>query len=116
MITQRGITNVVSICSKLKSLSLVKCGSRRFASTRFGSSSLAFVGKLCHQFHHLDLSGLTRITDAGLLPLLERLEEAVTPRADTTGQPDSEMICNWSCIALAKVAIPESLGNIKFIR
>lgn len=33
MITQRGITNAVSICSKLKSLSLVKCGSRGFAST-----------------------------------------------------------------------------------
>lgn len=90
-ITQTGILNAVSICSKLKSLSLVKCSgvrdlppqasllspcdSLRSLSIRscagFGSRSLAMVGKLCPQLHHLDLSGLTRITDAGLLPLLE---------------------------------------------
>ncbi|XP_055822692.1 EIN3-binding F-box protein 1-like [Solanum dulcamara] len=90
-ITQRGILNAVSNCSKLKSLSLVKCvgvkdlplqasslspcDSLRSLSIRscpgFGSTSLAMVGKLCPQLHHLDLSGLTGITDAGLLPLLE---------------------------------------------
>ncbi|CAN4112997.1 unnamed protein product [Withania somnifera] len=90
-ISQTGILNAVSICSKLKSLSLVKCmgvkdlhlqassllpcESLRSLSIRscpgFGSTSLAMVGKLCPQLHHLDLSGLTGITDAGLLPLLE---------------------------------------------
>ncbi|KAG5603923.1 hypothetical protein H5410_025415 [Solanum commersonii] len=71
--------------------------------------------------------------------VLERLEEEVVPRAgllfdpkvkvltfdsckkgkllsDTKGQPDSEMICKWSCTALAEVAIPESLGNFEFIK
>ncbi|KAH0668675.1 hypothetical protein KY289_023168 [Solanum tuberosum] len=36
--------------------------------------------------------------------------------SDTKGQPDSEMICKWSCTALAEVAILESLGNIEFIK
>ncbi|KAH0674183.1 hypothetical protein KY290_024082 [Solanum tuberosum] len=101
MINQTGIPNAVSICSKLKNLSLVKCvGVRDFppqasllspcdslrslsiqSCPGFGSTSLAMVGKLCPQLHHLDLSGLTRITDDGLLPLLERLEEEVAPRA-----------------------------------
>ncbi|XP_059286949.1 EIN3-binding F-box protein 1-like [Lycium ferocissimum] len=91
-ITQTGILNAVSSCRKLKSLSLVKCvgvkdlpaqasslspcESLRSLSIRscpgFGSTSLAMVGNLCPQLHHLDLSGLTGITDAGLLPLLER--------------------------------------------
>ncbi|KAK4369985.1 hypothetical protein RND71_009460 [Anisodus tanguticus] len=90
-ITQTGILNAVSNCRKLKSLSLVKCvgvkdlppqasslspcESLRSLSIRscpgFGSTSLAMVGNLCPQLHHLDLSGLTGITDAGLLPLLE---------------------------------------------
>ncbi|KAJ8568078.1 hypothetical protein K7X08_020800 [Anisodus acutangulus] len=89
-ITQTGILNAVSNCRKLKSLSLVKCAgvkdlppqasslspceSLRSLSIRscpgFGSTSLAMVGNLCPQLHHLDLSGLTGITDAGLLPLL----------------------------------------------
>ncbi|KAK6788723.1 hypothetical protein RDI58_012521 [Solanum bulbocastanum] len=36
--------------------------------------------------------------------------------SDTKGKPDSEMICKWSCTALAEVAIPESLGNFEFIK
>ncbi|KAH0675053.1 hypothetical protein KY285_022854 [Solanum tuberosum] len=71
--------------------------------------------------------------------VLEHLEEEVVPRAgllfdpkvkvltfdsckkgkvlsDTKGQPTSEMICKWSCTALAEVAILESLGNIEFIK
>ncbi|XP_073043262.1 EIN3-binding F-box protein 2-like [Primulina eburnea] len=91
-ITQKGILNSLSSSnSKLKSLSLVKCmgikdisqesltlspcESLRSLSIRscpgFGSRSLAMVGKLCPHLHHLDLSGLCGITDAGLLPLLE---------------------------------------------
>ncbi|KAM3360679.1 EIN3-binding F-box protein 1 [Capsicum galapagoense] len=90
-ITQMGILNAVSICRKLKSLSLLKCmgvkdlppqasslfpcESLRSLSIRscpgFSSTSLAMVGKLCPQLRQLNLSGLTGITDAGLLPLLE---------------------------------------------
>ncbi|CAK9159411.1 unnamed protein product, partial [Ilex paraguariensis] len=94
-ITQSGILGALSNCnSKLKSLALVKCmgirdlpleatmlspcKSLRFLSIRscpgFGSASLAMVGKLCPQLHHLDLSGLIGISDAGLLPLLESCE------------------------------------------
>lgn len=94
-ITQIGILNALSSSrSKLKSVSLVKCmgikdlsaefpilspcESLRCLSIRscpgFGSTSLAMVGKLCPQLHHLDLSGLCGITDAGLLPLLECCE------------------------------------------
>ncbi|KAL0427105.1 UNVERIFIED_CONTAM: EIN3-binding F-box protein 1 [Sesamum latifolium] len=91
-ITQLGILTALSSCiSKLKSVSLVKCMGIKDLSTEFpmlspceslrclsirscpgfGSTSLAVVGKLCPQLHHLDLSGLCGITDAGLLPLLE---------------------------------------------
>ncbi|KAA8535102.1 hypothetical protein F0562_030105 [Nyssa sinensis] len=94
-ITQSGILGALSNCgSKLKSLSLVKCmgikdlafetpmlspcNSLRSLSIRccpgFGSVSLAMVGKLCPQLHHIDLSGLYGITDTGLLPLLESCE------------------------------------------
>ncbi|XP_019189621.1 PREDICTED: EIN3-binding F-box protein 2-like [Ipomoea nil] len=94
-ITQTGIVNAVSNCSKLKTLSVSKCmsvkdlprqtssllspcGSLRSLSIRncpgFGSTSLAMVGELCPQLHHLDLGGLCGITDAGLLPLLNSCE------------------------------------------
>lgn len=94
-VTQLGVIGSLSNCgSKLKSLSLVKCmgikdivvgtpmlspcHSLRSLSIRncpgFGSASLALVGKLCPQLHHVDLSGLEGITDAGLLPLLESCE------------------------------------------
>ncbi|XP_034699865.1 EIN3-binding F-box protein 1-like [Vitis riparia] len=94
-VTQLGVIGSLSNCgSKLKSLSLVKCmgikdiavgtpmlspcHSLRSLSIRncpgFGSASLAMVGKLCPQLHHVDLSGLDGMTDAGLLPLLESCE------------------------------------------
>lgn len=94
-ITQIGILTALSSSnSKLKSVSLVKCMGIKDLSTEFpvlspceslrclsirscpgfGSTSLAMVGKLCPQLHHLDLSGLCGITDAGLLPLLECCE------------------------------------------
>ncbi|KAK6151774.1 hypothetical protein DH2020_014409 [Rehmannia glutinosa] len=91
-ITQIGTLTALSSCiSKVKSVSLVKCMGIKDLSTEFpmlspceslrclsirscpgfGSTSLAMVGKLCPQLHHLDLSGLCGITDVGLLPLLE---------------------------------------------
>ncbi|KAL3839820.1 hypothetical protein ACJIZ3_024411 [Penstemon smallii] len=97
-ITQIGILNALSSSnSKLKSVSLVKCmgikdlsaefpilspcESLRSLSIRscpgFGTTSLAMVGKLCPNLHHLDLSGLCGITDAGLLPLLECCEKGL---------------------------------------
>ncbi|CAN0838625.1 EIN3-binding F-box protein 1 [Linum grandiflorum] len=53
-----------SQCSSLRSLSIKSCPG-------FGNLGLALVGKLCPQLEHLDLCGLSGITDAGLLPLLE---------------------------------------------
>lgn len=97
-ITQFGILGALSNCvSKLKSLALLKCmGIKDLAletpvfspceSLRsltiqnclgFGSASLAVLGKLCPQLHHLDLSGLCAITDTGLLPLLECSEDGL---------------------------------------
>lgn len=94
-ISQQGILGALSNCeSNLKSLSLVKCmGIRDLApetpvlspceSLRsltirsclgFGNASLEIVGRLCPQLHYVDLSGLSGITDAGLLPLLESSE------------------------------------------
>ncbi|GFY99741.1 EIN3-binding F box protein 1 [Actinidia rufa] len=94
-ITELGIFSALSnFGSKLKSLALVKCmgirdltletpllsscESLRSLSIRscpgFGSASLAVVGKLCPQLHHVDLSGLCGITDTGLLPLVESNE------------------------------------------
>jgi len=94
-ITEVGILNALSNCnSKLKSLSIIKCmgikdvpletpclspcESLRSLSIKscpwFNSSSLALVGKLCPQLHHLDLSGVCGLTDSSLLPLLESCE------------------------------------------
>uniref|UniRef100_A0A2P2JKB4 EIN3-binding F-box protein 1-like n=1 Tax=Rhizophora mucronata TaxID=61149 RepID=A0A2P2JKB4_RHIMU len=91
-VTLEGIVGAISNCgTKFKALSLVKCMglkdmalrmlafspccSLRSLSIRncpgFGSASLAMVGKLCPQLQHVCLSELYRITDAGLLPLLE---------------------------------------------
>ncbi|XP_073066939.1 EIN3-binding F-box protein 1-like [Primulina eburnea] len=98
-ITQIGFLNaVLSSNSKLKSVSLVKCmgikdvhtespsfspcQSLRSLSVRscpgFGSTSLALVGKLCPKLHNLDLSGLSGITDACLIPLLESCETGLS--------------------------------------
>lgn len=97
-VSQAGIVGALSNCGeKLKSLTLVKClgikdiasgvpmltpcRSLRSLSIRncpgFGSVSLAMVGSLCPQLQHVDLSGLYGITDAGILPLLERSEEGL---------------------------------------
>ncbi|CAN1120530.1 EIN3-binding F-box protein 1 [Linum perenne] len=91
-VTELGIIGAIANCgAKLKTLSLVRCmgikdtasgiplpsqcSSLRSLSIKncpgFGNLGLALVGKLCPQLQHLDLCGLSGITDAGLLPLLE---------------------------------------------
>ncbi|PON81423.1 F-box domain containing protein [Trema orientale] len=57
----------LSLCESLRSLCIRNCPG-------FGNSSLAVLGKLCPQLHHLDFSGLEGITDAGLHSLLESCE------------------------------------------
>lgn len=97
-VTQSGIIAALSNCgAKLRSLTLVKCmgikdivagepmsspcTSLRSLSIRncpgFGSASLAVVGKLCPQLRTVDLSGLYAMTDAGILSLLESLEDGL---------------------------------------
>ncbi|KAI9117681.1 hypothetical protein K1719_011847 [Acacia pycnantha] len=104
-ITQSGIIVALSdLKPKLKSLSLVKCKgikdidmeesllspcmSLRSLTIKncpgFGSASLAMVGKLCPQLHHIDLTGLYGISDAGLLPLLENCEAGLV-KVNLTG-------------------------------
>uniref|UniRef100_A0A1D1Z441 EIN3-binding F-box protein 1 n=1 Tax=Anthurium amnicola TaxID=1678845 RepID=A0A1D1Z441_9ARAE len=51
-------------CLSLRSLSICHCPG-------FGNSSLVLLGKLCPKLQHVNLSGLVRVTDAGLLPLVE---------------------------------------------
>lgn len=60
----------LSPCKSLRSLSIQNC-------LGFGNASMALVGKLCPNLHHVDLMGLWGITDAGLLPLLERCKEGL---------------------------------------
>ncbi|XP_061992266.1 EIN3-binding F-box protein 1-like [Rosa rugosa] len=97
-VTQSGIIAALSNCgAKLRSLTLVKCmgirdivvgvpmfspcTSLRSLSIRncpgFGSASLAVVGRLCPQLCNVDLSGLYGMTDAGILSLLESLEDGL---------------------------------------
>lgn len=97
-VTQSGIISALSNSgAKLRSLTLVKCmgirdivlglpmsspcTSLRSLSIRncpgFGSASLAVVGKLCPQLQNVDLSGLYGMTDAGILLLLESLEDGL---------------------------------------
>ncbi|BBN67202.1 EIN3-binding F box protein 1 [Prunus dulcis] len=97
-VTQAGIISALSNCgAKLRSLTLVKCMgikdigsavpmlscciSLQSLSVRncpgFGSASLALVGRLCPQLQNVDLSGLYGMTDAGILSLLESLEEGL---------------------------------------
>lgn len=59
-----------SPCTSLRSLSIRNCPG-------FGSASLAVVGKLCPQLQNVDLSGLYGMTDAGILLLLESLEDGL---------------------------------------
>ncbi|KAI4379473.1 hypothetical protein MLD38_005766 [Melastoma candidum] len=95
-ITLAGIAGMISSCGKkMRSLSLVNCnGVKDFAGgasilpisrpslrslsvrncTGFGNAGLTMVGSLCPSLKHLDLTGLCGITDAGLLPLLEKCE------------------------------------------
>lgn len=58
---------LLSPCNSLRSLSIRNCPG-------FGDSSLAFLGKLCPQLQHVELSGLQRVTDTGFLPVLEGCE------------------------------------------
>ncbi|KAK6912566.1 F-box domain [Dillenia turbinata] len=58
---------MVSPCKSLHSLSIRNCPG-------IGDATLAVLGKLCPQLHHLDLTGLHGITDAGFLPVLESCE------------------------------------------
>lgn len=118
-ITETGILNALSNCnSKLKSLSIIKCmgiksmpletpslspcESLRSLSIRscpwFNSTSLALVGKLCPQLHHLDLSGLCGIRDAALLPLLESCESLVKVNLSDCGNLTDKVI-----VALAEL-------------
>ncbi|XP_077220299.1 EIN3-binding F-box protein 1-like [Tasmannia lanceolata] len=94
-ITQCGVLNALSNCGmKLKALALVKCtgvidtvlgftalprcNSLRSLTIRscpgFGSAGIAIVGKMCPNLQHVDLGGLCRATDSGLLSLLESCE------------------------------------------
>ncbi|XP_072984245.1 EIN3-binding F-box protein 1-like [Typha latifolia] len=51
-------------CISLRSLTIRECPG-------FTSASLAVVAKICPQLENIDLSGLTGVTDQGLLPLIE---------------------------------------------
>ncbi|KAG8364516.1 hypothetical protein BUALT_Bualt18G0005300 [Buddleja alternifolia] len=134
-ITQIGILNAISISSsKLKSVSLVKCmriidlstefpilspcESLRCLSIRscpkFGSTSLAMVGKLCPILHHLDLSGLCGITDNDLLPQLESCEVGLAK----VHLSDCSNLTDEVILALARLhgewilAFPASFGQM----
>ncbi|KAL7159070.1 hypothetical protein ABFS83_01G004400 [Erythranthe nasuta] len=94
-ITQCGIYGVLTNCGgKLKVLDLANCLGIRdvdfvFPLTSFcnslrsltirgcpglGNSGLGMVGRLCPKLTHVDLSGLKGITDAGVLPLVQRAD------------------------------------------
>lgn len=60
----------LSSCISLQSLSIRNCPG-------FGSASVALVGKLCPNLHHVDFVGLWGLTDVGLLPFLERCREGL---------------------------------------
>jgi len=58
-------------CASLQSLSIRNCPG-------FGDFSLAMLGKMCPQLQNVDLYGLHRITDKGLLPLIELCEAGLS--------------------------------------
>lgn len=57
----------LSPCKSLLSLSIRNCPG-------FGNASLTLLSKLCPQLQHVELSGLSGITESGLLPLLKNCE------------------------------------------
>ncbi|KAK9149653.1 hypothetical protein Scep_008410 [Stephania cephalantha] len=94
-ITQSGIVNALTNCGvSMKALTLTKCmglkdvvpcpseftpcRSLRSLAIRdclgFGDAILAVVAKLCPELQNVDLSGVSTVTDAGLIPLLENCE------------------------------------------
>ncbi|KAK4774751.1 hypothetical protein SAY86_009686 [Trapa natans] len=58
---------MISPCMSLSSLSITNCPG-------FGDSNLVILGKICPQLQNLDLIGLCKITDSGLLPFLDDCE------------------------------------------
>ncbi|KAF3663573.1 hypothetical protein FXO38_10563 [Capsicum annuum] len=59
--------SLVLPCNSLQSLSIRNCPG-------VGNATLAIVGRLCPKLTHLELSGLRRITDEGLFPLVQNYE------------------------------------------
>lgn len=59
-----------SVCTSLRSLAIHNCPG-------FGDSGLSTLGRFCPKLSHVDLSGLQGVTDAGLLPLVQRSEAAL---------------------------------------
>lgn len=119
-ITETGILNALSNSqSKLRCLSVIKCmgikgmpleaailspcESLRSLTIRscpgFNSSSLAMVGKLCPQLHHLDLSGQSDITDLALVSLLESCEAGLVK----VNLGDCVNLTDESIVALARL-------------
>ncbi|KAK4757000.1 hypothetical protein SAY87_007127 [Trapa incisa] len=62
--------STISPCKSLRSFSIQNCPG-------FGDASIALVARLCPGLHHIDFTGLWRITDSGLLPLFERCKEGL---------------------------------------
>ncbi|XP_057799936.1 EIN3-binding F-box protein 1-like [Salvia miltiorrhiza] len=60
-----------SLCTSLRSLAIHNCPG-------LGDSGLSMVGRLCPKLTHVDLRGLQGVTDAGLLPLVQRPEAGLS--------------------------------------
>lgn len=58
------------LCKALRSLTIRNCPG-------FGNASLAMLGQLCPQLQNIDLSGISGVTDEGLLLLVESCEASL---------------------------------------
>ncbi|KAI3979291.1 hypothetical protein MKX01_007767 [Papaver californicum] len=118
-ISQYGVLAVISNCGlKLKELSLVRCkGIKDIVSEAhvhtpskslhslticdcpgFGSNILAVLGWLCPQLQNIDASGLSGVTDAGFLSVVENCEAGLV-NVNLSGCMD---ITDSSIISLAR--------------
>ncbi|KAL3650705.1 Transcription factor COE2 [Castilleja foliolosa] len=97
-ITQFGVFGVLANCNgKLKALALANCMGIKDVAFQFSLNSLCYtlrsltirccpglgdfglgvLGRLCPKLTHVDLTGLHRITDSGVLPLFQNSESGL---------------------------------------
>lgn len=86
------VTTPIPVCESLKSLNIRYCPG-------FGNGCLAMLGRAFPQLQHLDLSGLSGVSDDGLLALLESSKTSLV-KVNLSG---CVQVTDWAIFAIANL-------------